>query len=241
MQQTLTSRLNTNGLTGGHNFTHNWEAHRPELDHILGTGAESLESKIDSMVGNLEDYEETKILKTNNPKERIEELAAKVEQAFTTLNQFYQQLRNGNLKYKVVYHGIVNFWRKKHSDSIDREKREITSFQLARDNTKYENGSFQILPTDENGNTFTTHYANNGIDTKYFGNGDNIPLYNQIQGYEVTPKGKGNYHQLSFSIFAQALVQLRNLRNKLETLKLRMEIEEQAAQVASSVSQELDQ
>jgi hypothetical protein len=175
------------------------------------------------MVGNLEDYEETKILGTNNPKERIEELATKVEKAFTTLNEFYQQLRI-TIEYKVVYNGIVNFHSKNGLDSTDREKREITSFQLARDNTQ--NGSFEIIPIDENHNEFPTHYANKGIDTNHFGNGNNTTLYHQIKGYEVTSKENCDYTQLSFSLFAQALVKLRELRNQLESVKTRIEITE---------------
>lgn len=106
MKNTFTGSLSTKEFCPESNLT--WEEFRSLLNPILKEGDESIETKIDDMIGSLEDYEDKKILATPNPQARVDELVQRIEDTFMRLNNFYVALGRSSLGYQASYTGNVN-------------------------------------------------------------------------------------------------------------------------------------
>lgn len=222
---TFTGSLSTKGFCPDSNLT--WDEFRAQLNPLLKEGDNSIEAKINTMVGSPEDYEDEKILATDDPQTRVDELVQRVEKTFSRLNYFYIALGRSSLKYQASYSGNINGENgEKLKSPIRRETRKIVSFALERSNVDDRGGAFEIVPRDKNGNTFTTHNNREvGIDFSFFGAGDQPSLDDQVSGYSVESSGNCSQGELksTFSFLAQALSKLHKLRNALEKTQKRID------------------
>lgn len=224
--QTFSTSIDTSKLLqdkGG------WETLRLCLNGCLHPveDTNSIESRLDVLIGNLSDYDQNRILGMDAPQQEIDRLVKNVEQAFNLLNAYYKALKKSDLKFTFL---VSNYVNSSTQDLDTKDALEIDEFVLEKSTSRQSNPTpdYQISPM-HNGHKFGRGCNPNGLDD--MGKEMSISVHSE----NFTPDAL----KAITIVFGDAMQKFDHFRNKLDRIQKQFNYQQQLQQVAERNRQSL--
>lgn len=213
----FTDKINTSELLKERGW---WSAFRRSLSPCMHNESDqqSIESRINAHIGNIEEYDKERILKLDNPQGEIDRLVRNVENAFRLLNNYYIALNRSKLGLKF----IITWWKMKNSvwNNV-----EIKEFVLGKSpDQDRRNSEFNFFPTNYRWETFE-------FGSNTFSNVVNVTV--DIDGFD-----KDSLEAIKV-VFGDAMHQIVGLRQLLHSAQNQLNYESNIRRIAQNNSASL--
>lgn len=203
-----------------------WEVLRRSLEACMHPEKDpkSVESRMNTIVGDVHDYDQNKILKSDNPQEQIDLMLGRLLRSLDFLNRYYQALRNSDLKFQFVIPDsvVVNAERRDELKNVP-----IDHFVFTRGISRHTLPpieSTMLSPMDKEGNKLGRNVNPNGIDN----------YSSEIKLIVDSPAFSPEVSIAIANVFGQALDKLSILRQALERTQKQFTYEDGLREVAQS-------